>query len=535
MRRLLSLIGLCAAMSCGENAVFGGDLAAEIAGAAGKETTIVIDQPTAVDTALTVPRNITLEFKNSGRLDLAGSAKLEINGKIQAGRTEIFTGNGKVYGRPQIEAVYPEWFGARKVDKGNDAPAIQKAINLALNGTVYSISGQWGEQAIPVDLGHFKYYLKNGVKGSLYLNLRGDNATLTNMNGFPGDAFAVTAELEKGKAPYPMAAAVQISGIQFESFPNGIAIKTGNADQSQVLISDCRFTSIGNGYFYKEKVYSKEFCSPEFKFGTAIYLDSQSSLNRIIGCRFSHCHRVLYLVRGDYTVMERAWITVRPIVQDEKIKSLRYSPIVVKGGYLIMRDVMGIPARRGSMTKIFGTPEGYPGYPEPKIDPSIIYANQAENAWIANFAAVYCENVRFGGEYGGMAAVNNFAPATLYRPWEVKLVNCLLRSEFNEPAVRLFAVPNLLEVKDCYGIFCYRFGRFSLNGKDYRFKIGKILEFAPSLTAEEKKKIFDPESIKNVSIHIGNNHNALGLSANDLKPNMAPPELVPLINREKMN
>jgi len=525
MWSLLRLILVGAVMGCGN--VWAADLASEIAGAAGKPVTFVIDQPVSVSSNLTIPANVVLEFKNNGQLDLASGVKLEFNGKIQAVRTEIFTGSGKVCGRPQVDAVFPEWFGAGKVNRGDDAPALQKAIDFALSGTVYSVPGQWGERAIPVDLGCNKYYLKSGVKGSLYLNLRGNNATLTVLDGFPNDAFAVSVELEKGRAPYPLPAAVQISGIQFESFPNAISVKSSNADQSQVMINACRFASIGSNFYLKENVAKPEYCSPDFKLGTAIYMNSQSSLNRITDCRFSHCHRVLYLASGDYTVMDRAWISTRAIVQDEKITGLRYSPIVVKGGYLIMRDSMGIPTRRGSLTKIWGTPEGYPGYPEPKKDPSIIYANQAENAWIANYAGVYCENVRFGGEYGGFAAVNNFAPATLYKLYQVKIVNSMLRQEFNEPAVRLFAIPNLLDVSDNYGMSCYCYGRFSFEGKDYRFKIGKILEFAPSLSAEDKQKILLPDNMRHVSIHVGNNHNALGLRFEDIKANMIPPELIP--------
>jgi len=55
---------------------------------------------------------------------------LTINGAIEAGLWQIFDGQGKVTGNPKIEAVYPEWFGAKGDGMTDDAPAIQKAIDF---------------------------------------------------------------------------------------------------------------------------------------------------------------------------------------------------------------------------------------------------------------------------------------------------------------------------------------------------------------------------------------------------------------------
>jgi len=58
---------------------------------------------------------------------------LTIDGGIQAELFQIFSGNGKITGSPKIEAVYPEWFGAKGDGMTDDAPAFHKLIEFAEN------------------------------------------------------------------------------------------------------------------------------------------------------------------------------------------------------------------------------------------------------------------------------------------------------------------------------------------------------------------------------------------------------------------
>ena len=73
---------------------FGGDLVAAINAAGATETTLVVNDAVTLSTTLTVPSNVTLRFENTGLITIAGSARLFINGAVQADRLQhIFSCN----------------------------------------------------------------------------------------------------------------------------------------------------------------------------------------------------------------------------------------------------------------------------------------------------------------------------------------------------------------------------------------------------------------------------------------------------------
>jgi hypothetical protein len=77
-----------------------------------------------------IPENVNLKF-TGGKISIPQKGRIEINGKIDAGITEIFSGEGKVEGRLKNLYVYPQWFGAKGDEAQDDSPAIQKAASLA--------------------------------------------------------------------------------------------------------------------------------------------------------------------------------------------------------------------------------------------------------------------------------------------------------------------------------------------------------------------------------------------------------------------
>lgn len=82
---------------------------------------------------VTIPEQVTLIFRSGSELVVQEDAVLTINGTIDANIEQIFSGEGSVAGAPKNLQVYPQWFGAVGDGEHNDAPAIQKAADLAAN------------------------------------------------------------------------------------------------------------------------------------------------------------------------------------------------------------------------------------------------------------------------------------------------------------------------------------------------------------------------------------------------------------------
>lgn len=76
---------------------------------------LTISSPTVCSAPLTVPANIILVFTDDGKVIKTQNCKLTIDGQIVAVRTQIFSGfrSGELFLKGVIEAIYPEWFGAK--------------------------------------------------------------------------------------------------------------------------------------------------------------------------------------------------------------------------------------------------------------------------------------------------------------------------------------------------------------------------------------------------------------------------------------
>ena len=81
--------------------------------------------------SVTVPAGVTIRFSKGSCLEFLPGAVMTLNGKIDAGCQQIFAGNAKFNGSPDIPEVYPQWFGAKGDDRSDDGPALQMAADLA--------------------------------------------------------------------------------------------------------------------------------------------------------------------------------------------------------------------------------------------------------------------------------------------------------------------------------------------------------------------------------------------------------------------
>jgi len=121
------------------------DLNAVIAAIGTTKTTLIITTTTTLTNNLTIPGNVTLEFRGG---QIIGAYTLSIYGKIQAGFTQIFNSNVivKNYSGQPYEI---KWFGAIGNGTTSDQVSVQQWINtlnnsggnLAASAGTYLITG----------------------------------------------------------------------------------------------------------------------------------------------------------------------------------------------------------------------------------------------------------------------------------------------------------------------------------------------------------------------------------------------------------
>ena len=104
---------------------YGDSLATAITDIGATETTLWIDKSISVTADATVPSNITLKFLHGGDLNISATKTVTVNGGIEAGNYQIFTGSGTVAIHNAILNV--KWWGAKGDKSTDDSSAIDKA------------------------------------------------------------------------------------------------------------------------------------------------------------------------------------------------------------------------------------------------------------------------------------------------------------------------------------------------------------------------------------------------------------------------
>ena len=104
----------------------------EAEGVAGKKL-LVIGSPVTLSADVRVLPGQTLRVEPGGMIAIPKDVTLTIEGRLEAGDYQIFSGEGTVTGPAKIQRIYPEWFfeGAYNDESVDWAPAINRAIRFA--------------------------------------------------------------------------------------------------------------------------------------------------------------------------------------------------------------------------------------------------------------------------------------------------------------------------------------------------------------------------------------------------------------------
>lgn len=110
-----------------------------------KPTTLVIKEIETVYADMTVPSNICLQFQMGGMIHVSEGVVLKLDCPLQPLLTQIFTGPGSVvFIKGSIDTAYPQWWGAKGNNTGDDTKAIQAAMDsFPTGGTVSFPSGTY--------------------------------------------------------------------------------------------------------------------------------------------------------------------------------------------------------------------------------------------------------------------------------------------------------------------------------------------------------------------------------------------------------
>jgi hypothetical protein len=87
---------------------------------------------------ISIPANVSLKIEQGAVLSIAAGKKLTINGFLDAGLYQIFSGTGKVqFGPGAVREIVPQWFGAKADGATDNSAAIQAMFDSIPLNTYY--------------------------------------------------------------------------------------------------------------------------------------------------------------------------------------------------------------------------------------------------------------------------------------------------------------------------------------------------------------------------------------------------------------
>lgn len=339
-------------------------------------------------------------------------------------------------------------FGAVGNGIADDTKAIQAAFAAAARSARsansygrYPRSSYYGSMP-KVVFPHGKYKITDTVKVGTFVSFGGSGSA----------PMLVWAGKENGVMFDIAAFRTNVENIVFVGSGVQLRFSNRNLDKTVLTVRDSQF------------LYASEIA---VKLEPAKGADHLSSHSLIEGCLFSKNFRCVQNY-GDMMEIRNSWIDMA-------------QPYMADGAAFINKY--------GTMRIAFSclTPSANP-------DKGPWYYHNAR--WVDNYGRFEADNVRFGGEGGGIPAVYNYAKAASRHPHSDGSSRVIIRNSLiacgqirreNGSVVRLFALPTQLIIRDCYGI-----GGIPLILCD------------PSLNiADELKK--NPRGLANVKYHVAQN------------------------------
>ena len=113
------------------------DLETAVNAIGASKTTLVIKSSTTISNDVTVPSNITLMFLHGGDLTVSATKTVTINGGIEAGNYQIFTGSGNVSINAGAD-INIKWFGAVGDGSTDDTSAVRKWIRSGITSSKFN-------------------------------------------------------------------------------------------------------------------------------------------------------------------------------------------------------------------------------------------------------------------------------------------------------------------------------------------------------------------------------------------------------------
>lgn len=258
---------------------WGGNLPVAIGDIGSSETTLVVDTPPdPVNSPLTIPTNVTLDWRSGGVLN--GSSTVTLNNPIVAGKYQIFSPSLSISGSIVSPTLDPSWWGAKGDGVTDDTPALQGALNYAVSASATLDLGNktYITTGLTLSGAADRLKIQNGtlkLSGSgIVLDINGvtalgfSNFSLENVvfdGGLVGDCFKITNHINLsivgctftgylGTGCYVGFGLGALEGIISRSYfrkydPNDVVLVVGDydctglrIDASDFLISQCVFS-----------------------------------------------------------------------------------------------------------------------------------------------------------------------------------------------------------------------------------------------------------------------------------------------------